>query len=194
MANWCSTNYTVCSENKVLLQTICNAINECEAMTEPLTPGSSPNWIGNVFKKLGIDAETERTFWSEARIEDGVLKFFESSAWSRGCAVISLQDHYFTEDAEDDELCIYFVSEEWGQGIYETNDESGEFYPERFCLCGDDGDEYYNTFDELKKAVQGLLDTDRDFADVGEIDTALEEAEEEVGWHRVHEISFVDLE
>lgn len=194
MANWCSTSYSVCSENKELLQTICDAINECASMKEPLIPKSSPNWVGNVFKKLGIDADTERTFWSEARIEDGVLKFFESSAWSRGNAIISLQDHYLIEDNEDDELCVYFVSANLWQGIYETNDESGEFYPERYFWYGDDGDERFNTFEELKEAVQDFLDVDTDFKNVDEINEALEEAEEEFGSQHIYEIEFTNLE
>lgn len=193
MANWCSTSYSVCSENKELLQKICNAINECAAMEEPLIPDSSPNWIGNIFKKMDIKAEAERTFWSEAKIENGVLKFSESSAWSRGYAIISLQDHFCKED-DDSFLSIYFVSEELGQEIYETNDESGEFYPERYCWYGDDGDEYFNTFEELKKHVQDFLEVDTDFKDVEEINEALEEAEDEVGSQHVYEISFVDLE
>lgn len=195
MANWCSTSYSVCSDNKQILQRICDAINGCASMSEPLIPGSSPNWVGNIFKKLNINASTERTFWSDARIEDGVLKFHESSAWSRGCAVISLQNHFIRESDDDDSiLIIYFVSEELGQGIYETNDESGEFYPERYYLVGEGGDEYYNTFEELKEDVQSLLDTDTDFKDVAEINDALDKAEEEVGCQHVYEISFTDLE
>lgn len=194
MANWCSTSYSVCSDNKEMLQTICDAINECAAMTEPLTPNSSPNWTGNIFKKLGIKGGNERTSWSDARMEDGVLKFFESSAWNRGCAIVQLQEHFENLDDEETWISVYFVSEELGQEIYETNDESGEFYPERYCWYGDDGDEYFNTFEELKEHVQGFLEVDTDFKDVDEINEALEQAEEEHGYQHVYEIEFTDLE
>lgn len=194
MANWCSTSYSVCSDNKEVLQEICDAINDCAAMTEPLTPKSSPSWTGNIFKKLGIEGGKERTFWKDAKVEDGVLKFFESSAWSRGGAIIELQDHYENADDTDTWMSVYFVSEELGQGIYETNDESGEFYPERYCWYGDDGDEYFNTFEELKEYARDFLEVDTDFKDVGEINDALEEAEEESGSQHVYEIEFTDLE
>ena len=194
MANWCSTSYSVCSENKELLQTICDAINECAAMKEPLIPKSSPNWIGNVFKKLGINAETERTFWSDAKIEEGVLKFSESSAWSRGCAIISLQDHFIKEEDEDSYLSIYFVSEELAQNIYETNDESGDFYPERYCWYGDDGEEYFNTFEELKTAVQDFIELKKDFNNVDEINEFFDKEENNFGNQHIYEIEFCNLE
>lgn len=194
MANMCSTSYAVYCENTALMQKICNAINECASMTEPLIPGSDSNWVGNVFKKLGLNKCNERTFWSDAKIEDGVLKFYESSAWSRGRAIILLQDHFDNGEDEENFISIYFVSEELGNGIYETNDEAGLYFKERYCLYGDNGDEYYDTFDDLKKDVQEMLGTDTDFRTVAEINAALAESDDDDCGGHVYEIEFTDLE
>ena len=194
MANMCSTSYAICSENKALLHAICDAINECASMKEPLIPKSDTNWVGNIFQKLGLGKCNERTFWSDAKIEDGVLKFYENSAWNRGGAIIRLQNHFDNGEDEESQLSIYFVSEELGNGIYETNDEEGVYFKERYCLYGNNGDEYYNTFEELKADVQEMFETDTDFKDVAEINAALEEAGEEGDNGHVYEIEFTNLE
>ena len=192
MPNWCSTSYAICSGDKQLLQRICDAINECSSMVTPLISKSCPNWTGNIFKKLELKGGQERTFWSDAKMEDGVLKFIENSAWSRGMAILSLQECYISED--DIDFDVYFMSEEPGNGIWETNDEEGLFFPERYLLSGDDGCEYYNTFDELVKEIQELLVVDTKFKNVAEINVALDEAGDKIGCQQVHEIEIVNLE
>ena len=191
MANWCSTSYVVCSENKGLLQTICDAINKCNQMDEPLIPKSSSNWAGNIFRELGFKGKADRTFWSDARIEDGVLKFFESSAWSRGYAIVSLQEHCVTD--KGNVLDIYFASEESGCEIYETNDTEGLYFPERYCIYGYDGLEYYNTFEEVLEDVHEIFGANIHFDDIKEMNKALKNAEKEIGRYHVYEMEFVEL-
>lgn len=194
MANWCTTWYTVCSDNQEMLYTIFNAINKCNEMKEPITPHSAPNWTGNIFKELGIEAETGRSFWSEATLKNGELKFTESSAWNRDDAIVLLQEHYCDNGTADyGDFVIYFCSEEFGCGIYETNDEDGEYYPERFCWIGEDDWEYFNCFEDLEIAVRNFLEVDTDFDDVDAINEALEKAEEEHGSQHVYEIEITEL-
>ena len=50
-------------------------------------------------------------------------------------------------------LGYYYYTEEPGMGIYETNDDCGEYYPERYNidLCTDDGEyqqEYFTSLDD----------------------------------------------
>lgn len=187
MPNWCSTSYAVCSENKSVLKQICDAINEC----------AESNRVDNIFKKLGIKVSPERSFWSDATLENGVLKFFENSAWSRGRAIVVLQEHFeqeTEEDEEDNHLSIYFLSTEISDGVFEKNDEEGIYFPEKYLLYGDNGDEYYNSFEELKKEVQGILNTQTDFLNLEELNQALSEAGEDADNAHVYEVTLTDLE
>ena len=190
MPNWCSTNYAIKCENEELLKKICGAINKC-ALTPRVDLMSDPYWVGNVFKELGLELKGDRSFWQDAKIEDGVLKFFEYSAWSRGCGVVMLQEHYLS-DNDDDFLEVYFVSLELGMGVYETNDESGLFFPERYLWSGPQGEESFDSFEELKEEVQHVLRVDTDFKNVDEIRKALAE-EEEFEDDSIYEIEFTDL-
>lgn len=183
MPNWCSTSYAVCCENKSVLKQIADAINEC----------SQSERVESVFNKLGIKASPERTFWSDAKIEEGVLKFFEDSAWSRGGAINILQEHFESEE-DDKHLSIYFLSQELSNGIFEKNDENGMYFPEQYLLCGDNSDEYYNSFDELKKEIQTILNTQKEFQTLEEINQALLEAAEDADNGCVYEVSLTELE
>ena len=191
MPNWCSTNYTVKCENVELLKKICNAINKCASMPKK-DSFRDPCWVGNTFKELGIDLEGDRSFWQDAKIEDDVLKFFEYSAWGRGVGVVNLQDYYLSEN-EEDYLEVYFVSEELGMGIYETNDEAGVDYPERFLWWGLHGEETFNSFEELKKEVQRVLGVNKDFKSLEEIRKAFEEAGDYFEDDSIYEVEFVNL-
>lgn len=194
MPNWCSTTYIIESENKELLQKICNAINECATMKTPLVQKSAVNWAGNVFKMLGIDPDlADRTFWSSAEMKDGKLEFFEEGAWSRGDSIIALDDHFTNEDG-DSELSIIFISEELGSGIYETNDEDGIYFDEKYIFVTDDDLNYYKTFGELKDAVQEYLGMGTDFKSVEEMRKVLDSSEmDENLCADIYELGYADL-
>lgn len=195
MANWCSTSYVIESDNQELLQQICNVINECAEMKEPLISKSSVNWAGNTFKKLGIDPDkADRTFWSDARMESGNLHFFEESAWGRGDAIEVLHEHYVNEEG-DCPLSVYFISEELGCGIFQTNDEDGEYFADKYIFVSTDDTCYYESFEELEKDVQDYLEVDTDFESVEDMQEALDEAnkkdDSKIG--SVYEVEYVDL-
>lgn len=194
MPNWCSTTYIIESDNKELLQKICNAINECAKMNEGLVQKSASNWCGNTFKMLGINPNLgDRTFWSSAEIKNGNLEFFEESAWSRGDAITILNEHYTNEDGEH-ELNITFISEELGSGIYETNDENGIYFDEKYIFVTDDDLNYYKTFEELKDAVQEYLGMGTDFKSVEEMRKVLDSSEmDEDLCASIYELEYTDL-
>lgn len=199
MPNWCSTDYIIESDNKELLQRICNAINECAAMKKPLVKNSATDWAGNTFKMLGITThKADRCFWSAAEIKDGNLHFHEEGAWCRGASIVILEDHFENEEGES-ELGIYFISEELGSGIFETNDTEGEYFKEKYIITTDDDTIYCNSFCELREAVQELLDDDTEFGSVWEMEQAAlkdidedDEDDEGINMH-IYEINYVSL-
>ena len=92
----------------------------------------------------------------------------------------------------DNDLVVYFRSEECGCEIYETNDVEGVYFSERYILdTSEDGEEYYNTFECLRDDVNSYLEEQNDFKafdDVVErMDKYNKENEDDDRWAYVHE-------
>jgi spore maturation protein CgeB len=92
-------------------------------------------------------------------------------------------------------LNIYFVSEELGCGIFQTNDEEGEYFTDKYIFVSTDDMCYYESFEELKKDVQDYLEVNTDFESVEDMQEALDEAnkkdDSKIG--SVYEVEYVDL-
>lgn len=192
MANWCVTNFVVECNDKQKLQRICDAIVKCNEMAEPLIEDSSKSWTGNIFKDLGLKFESDRCFWDEAYIEDGVLYISEESAWSRGSSMRQLVEQMNIPEDPDNDLIVYFKSEEPGFEIYETNDDEGLYYSERFIFdTSEDGREYYSNIKDLCDDVNSYLEEDNDFKAFDDVVEHLnkynKENEDDDRWAYVHE-------
>ena len=116
MPNWCFTQYAICGERKEVrsLYAVMNRLQNREA---PLLPnGFGKNWLG---------CPVKRTFSTE-------------HAWSRPNEVEDvIQEKYPS-------LSIYFLEEELGMDIFQTNDEYGQFFKETVILDDEtDGMEYF---------------------------------------------------
>lgn len=192
MANWCVTNFVVECNDKQKLQRICDAVVKCNEMAEPLIEDSSKSWTGNIFKDLGLKFESDRCFWDEAYIEDGVLYISEESAWSRGSSMRQLVEQMNIPEDPDNDLIVYFKSEEPGFEIYETNDDEGLYYSERFVFdTSEDGREYYSNIKDLCDDVNSYLEEENDFKAFDDIVERLnkynKENEDDDRWAYVHE-------
>lgn len=191
MANWCRTHFVVECNEKQKLQRICDAIEKCNGMPKPLIEDSSRSWTGNIFKELGLKYESERCFWNESYFEDDALQIFEESAWSRGSSMRQLVEQMNDPEDPDNDLVVYFRSEECGCEIYETNDTEGVYFPGRYMLdTSEDGEEYFSDFDDLSSAVAEVTGI-YDCTTLGEVEKALDkynrENEENNRWAFVHE-------
>lgn len=192
MPNYCTTNFVVECEDKQKLQRICDAIVKCNEMEEPLIEDSSKSWTGNIFKDLGLKFESDRCFWNDAYICDGELYILEESAWSRGSSMRQLVEQMNDPEDPDNDLIVYFKSEEPGCGIYETNDTDGVHYSERYILdTSEDGVIYYSNFEDLCGDVYGFFDTFYDWKSVDDIQESLDEMNDFIDdddrWAYVHE-------
>lgn len=192
MANWCRTHFVVECNDKQKLQRICDAIEKCNGRPKPLIEDSSRSWTGNIFKELGLKYESERCFWNESCFEDDALQIFEESAWSRGSSMRQLVEQMNDPEDPDNDLVVYFRSEECGCEIYETNDTEGVYFPGRYMLdTSEDGEEYYCTFEGLCDDVNSFLEEENDFKDLNDVVERLDkynrENEGNNRWAYVHE-------
>lgn len=191
MANWCMTSFAVECEDKQKLQRICDAIAKCNKGELENYEGCK-SWTGNIFKVLGLEYESDRCFWHEAYIEGGVLYISEESAWCRGTSMRQLIGQLNNPEEPDNDLIVYFQSEEPGCEIYETNDGEGGYFSSRYVFDEyQDGEEYYSTFEGLCNDVNNFLNEKNDFKDFDAVKERLdkynEESEDYDRWAYVHE-------
>ena len=179
MANICTTDYRIIGDRAIL-----EKLEEVINSREEVIPNTITSWAGHKLARLGIPHDQSgRCWWSDARIDDnGVLYFFEESAWTRGKAISILQEAY-------PDLDIYFISEEPGFEIYETNDEHCTFFKERYVLDDDEhGCMYYETLQELVEEVVNLYPEITNINSIDEINDYFNENEI---CSSVHEFDFV---
>ena len=156
MPNWCTTSYVI-SGPKNDVRSLYDRMKRLQNRKESLLPnGFGETWLGNLVSRLGVDWNTVdcRGDWSNLKIKGGDLHFDTRTAWSRCNEVEDLIRNKYPD------LEIVFISEELGNGIFETNDATGEIFPERVIIdTEDEGMEYY-TYEEALHVLCNKLDLD----------------------------------
>lgn len=156
MPNWCTTSYNISGPQKDI-RSLYNKMKRLQNRKESLLPnGFGETWLGNLVNRLGADWQTVncRGEWSNLMMKGGDLHFDTCSAWCR-CNEVEdvIRDKY-------PDLEIVFISEELGCDIFETNDATGEIFPERVIIdTEDEGTEYY-TVDEALHVLCDKLGLD----------------------------------
>lgn len=138
MPNWCFTNYKIYGDEKSL-RSLHSKMKRLQDRKESLLPnGFGKNWLGNLVKRLGGDPGTIycRGEWTNLNLtrENGhpVLLFDTQTAWSRMDDVEYLIRSFYEDRGED--VSIFFLSEELGNGLFETNDCDGSVFPEQVIV------------------------------------------------------------
>lgn len=157
MPNWCYTRYRAVGD-KAQLRKLYSIMSDLEAMENPglHENGFGSTWLGNLVIKLGADWEKVscRGAWDELTLEDdGTISFTVESAWTEPNEVRTLIKTVFPG------IYLYYQSEEPGWGIYNTNDDTGKYFPERYYLWMEDdiGESmYYETLSEVIEAVEEI--------------------------------------
>lgn len=140
MPNWAYTTYKIKGSEKevaALYKTIQNLAD----MDESLLPnGFGKLWLGNLVHALGGDWEKTycRGHILDYSLENGILKINTETAWGEMSDVRHLLETKYPS------LQIFFQTEECGMCIFQTNDATGEVFPERWLL--DWNDEKENVF------------------------------------------------
>ena len=154
MPNWCMTSYVV-EGSKHAINRIYDALENHDVQEN-----SSSSWIGNVLIKLGIKFEGARVrafYRGGAEIYDGKLKFVLEEAWCR-------QDFAELIERKFPSTTVYWIAEEGGCQIYETNDSKGKYFPERYwvdvCVNGEYDSQYFEVEEDAFKWVSELAGVD----------------------------------
>lgn len=81
--------------------------------------------------------------------DNGTVSFSVESAWNEPDEVRKLIERVFPE------VKLYYQCEESGMGIYTTNDDTGEYFPERYYIWVEYGETmYHNSLEALIKDVE----------------------------------------
>lgn len=143
MANTCIVSY-VFEGNKKTLKRISDLIEKAVNKTIPARDNSSHTWQGNVLYELGASFNStdyiRGFFCAEASFENGALRFDCEEKWHRGDFAEILCKKFPS-------LSVYWIAEEGGCEIYETNDAEGKYFAERYyvdtCINGEYESEYF---------------------------------------------------
>lgn len=154
MPNWAYTMYHATGDTEQLKK-LHSVMDELECMKAPglHENGFGSTWLGNLVIKLNGDWEKIycRGSWDNLLLhDDGTVSFSVESAWGELNEVRVFIEEKFPG------VKFYFQCEESGNGVYETNDDTGEYFPERYYLWIENGESlYHETLEGLIKDVEG---------------------------------------
>lgn len=145
-------------------------------------------WLGELVNELGGNWETIRCRGEITYFEknnDGTLEIYMSCAWCE-----QSETRHFLEATLS--LKIYYCDEEPGCQVYETNDTTGKYFPDRYLLDNEEEPLYYQTLQEAAESVSGIVGHHVE-ASVEAIEKALDEYEEETEtWYSLHKFNIVN--
>ena len=132
-----------------------NMMKNLEEMKEPLVEnGFGTTWYGNLVHILGGDWNKVycRGSWSDLNLMgDDVLAWNDETAWGPMTEVFGLIEKTIPG------LKVWYMAEEEGMEIYETNDQDGIYFPERYILRTDSDTEYYEELSQVLKVASDKL-------------------------------------
>ena len=151
--NWCYSQYHATGD-KEQLDKLHSIMSVLENMKSPglHENGFGSTWLGNLVIKLGGDWKKIycRGSWDNLMLHyDGEISFCVESAW----AELDEVRHFIEKKFPD--IKLYYQSEEPGLGIYITNDDTGQYFPEQYYLWVENGTtDYYDNLDSLIHDVE----------------------------------------
>ena len=195
MSNTCFTTYKVVSEKKKDVTKLFKAIKRLDGRKTPLVKNGwyDPKlWLGCLVKALGGDPNKVYcrgtiTFYE---MEDDILTLNTETAWAE-----MAETRHFIESCFPG-MKIYYIEEESGCEIFNTNDSEGIYFKDRYYLDGFEESEYFETLEEAAKYVKEIVGPYVE-ANVTAIDKALNdymEAHEDDDdcYYYFHEFSIVN--
>lgn len=155
MPNWCFTSYALTGPKRSVKALYTRMKGIQDEGKYQLKNGFGKRWLGNLvhsfgrsWKRVGCRGDWMNLVYDEI---NNVLMFDTQTAWDRCHDVEGLiQSRYENID-------IYFISEEFGNDIFETNDEKGRFFPEQYAIDYQDEFEFFTKdgFFERMREISG---------------------------------------
>lgn len=158
MSNTCFTTYKVTGKKKDVTK-LFKTIKRLDGRKTPLVKNGwyDPKlWLGCLVKALGgnpdkVYCRGTITFYE---LEDDVLTLNTETAWAE-----MAETRHFIESCFPG-MKIYYIEEESGCEIFNTNDLEGLFFKDRYYLDGFDDSEYFETLEEAAKYVKEIVGHD----------------------------------
>lgn len=158
MANLCTTSYVfVGNDDKVKeLRSRLQQLKDTERKVSPI----DPTWIGYIVQDI-LGKKWEEVYcrgewdfsWKDDEDANTHLRIYTNTAWN-AC------NECFSELAEKYNLAIFYVSEELGCGIYETNDGQHTYFPDEIIVTSEDDTEYIEGREKVMEYINQHLGTD----------------------------------
>lgn len=182
MPNWNFTDVRVTGP-KEQIDKLYDIMSSLEDMDEPnVENGFGNRWYGCLVNDLGIDWESVycRGSWSDLeRLSDTELKWWDETAWR------PLTEVFDTIEATCPGVKVYWICEEPGMAIYESNDVDHQFFDTKYIFYYSDGDtEYFDSDDELIDFANDVikntpeLKVDKPVTTLDELDEVIEESDD----------------
>lgn len=164
MPNWCSTTYKCVGDPKEV-RALHEILERMDSRMEPKHPnGFGTLWLGELVIELGQDWEKLRCRGkiTDYEHDEGCLTIYQSTAWCEQEGVREAIETKFPN------IKVYYLEEEPGCEVYYTNDLSGDWFPEKYLLDGEEVNEYFESIDEVSEYVNRMygLTTTADFKDI----------------------------
>lgn len=119
-----------------------------------------PNWAYTMYHATGDKEQLRKLHFVMDELEcmkapglhdNGTVSFSVESAWGELNEVREFIEGKFPG------VKLYFQCEESGNGVYETNDDTGEYFPERYYLWVEGSDSlYHETLEGLINDVENI--------------------------------------
>ena len=157
MANTCITTYVIQGQK----ENIARLKKDLMSIRDPESPTDSEPWAGCFLQFLGINPEGQDCRGGipntdgalEISEDDTQLKFTTESKWTRmRCLEQILPEHY--------DVTVWYLEEELGNDVFDTNDEEHTVFPAYVIIDGDtlERDDYYYTPEDARQYLGEILE------------------------------------
>lgn len=193
MPNWCYTSYLFMGDRKEIKE-LHGLMKRLGKRKKPLVNSDfGSTWLGCLVEALDRKWQDVRCrgYWENLEISGNELRFDTVTAWCAAYEVIGLICEKYPS------LNHYYYSEEPGMCIYETNDDTGLYYPDKYFvdMCTPDNTNMSEYFISIGAALDwvGRM-VGQTFKYPEDVKVFFDEAEKENGdcYCYIHEIHLVD--
>ncbi len=154
MANVCDVTYKIVGDKKQVKEIYKTLLYMEKRKTPVVKNGWGKLWLGCLIVKLGgssLEKYECRGEILDFNYEDNILTINQSTAWTEQEDVRKFLEQRFPN------IKIYYREEESGCEIYNTNDDVGTYFPDKYFLDGYEQQEYYTTIEEAVNDVEKIV-------------------------------------
>lgn len=187
MPNWSATSYIITGDPKGISKLYKTLKKMSQRKKPQINNGFGPMWLGELINELGGDWKTIRcrgNIEDFSKNDDGTLSMFMECAWCE-----QSETRHFLEATLS--LKIYYLDEEPGLEVYQTNDTTRKYFPDRYLLDNEDEPLYFRTLEEATETISEIVGKKIE-ATIEAIEKALEDYEDENTWYSFHSYTVVD--